>query len=83
MENNYFQKALEIVGDPDILVNMVWGRVRMLRAGNRPLVESDGKLPPEDIALREIIDGRITYILGEMVVLDDIVGLKAATVPAY
>jgi len=28
MRNDYFKEALEIVGDPYVLVNMVWGRVQ-------------------------------------------------------
>jgi DNA-directed RNA polymerase subunit K/omega len=36
----------------------------MLRRGARPLVESLEKLDFEDIALREIFEGRITYDLG-------------------
>jgi DNA-directed RNA polymerase subunit omega len=43
--------------------------------GDRPLIESLEKLSLEDVALREIIEGRITYVLGETIVLDDIVGL--------
>ncbi len=75
MRNDYFVEARAIVGDPYVLVSMIAGRVKMLRSGNRPLIESPGALSVEDIALREIIEGRITHVLGEVVVLDDIVGL--------
>jgi len=78
MDDDYYKQALDIVGDPYILINMVWGRVRMLRSGNRPLVESHEKLPVEDIALREIIEGRISCVLGDLVVKDDIIGFKPA-----
>ncbi|EDY84955.1 hypothetical protein VDG1235_4589 [Verrucomicrobiia bacterium DG1235] len=44
---------------------MVSRRVKQLRHGNRPLVESLEKLNPEDIALREIIEGKISYELAE------------------
>jgi len=37
--------------------------VKQLRRGNRPLVESLEKLSAEDTALREIIDGKISYEL--------------------
>ena len=40
---------------------MVSRRVKQLRRGQRALVESLEKLSPEDIALREIIEGKITY----------------------
>lgn len=46
-----------------ILVNVVSRRVKQLRRGNRPLIVSLEKLLPEDIALREIAEGKITYEL--------------------
>jgi DNA-directed RNA polymerase subunit omega len=36
-------------------------RSKQLKFGNKPLVESLEKLEPEDIALREIIEGKISY----------------------
>jgi len=36
-------------------------RSKQLKHGNKPLVESLEKLEPEDIALREIIEGKISY----------------------
>jgi DNA-directed RNA polymerase subunit omega len=38
-------------------------RVKQLKRGSRPLVESLEKLSPEDVALREIIDGKISFEL--------------------
>jgi DNA-directed RNA polymerase subunit omega len=64
MRDEYLLKAREIISDPYILVNVVSRRVKQLRRGSRPLVESLEKLAPEDIALREIIEGRISYELG-------------------
>lgn len=52
-----------MIADPNILVNVVSRRVKQLKHGSRPLVESLEKLNPEDIALREIIEGKITYQL--------------------
>jgi DNA-directed RNA polymerase subunit omega len=63
MRNDYLQNALKVIDDPSILVNVVSRRVKQLRRGNRPLVESLEKLLPEDMALREIAEGRITYEL--------------------
>jgi DNA-directed RNA polymerase subunit omega len=37
--------------------------VKQLRRGNRPLVESLEKLSPEDVALREVIEGKISFDL--------------------
>jgi DNA-directed RNA polymerase subunit omega len=72
MRDDYFKAALEIVDDPYVLVNMIWERMQMLRRGNRPLVESPEMLPLEDVALREIIEGRITYVLGSVVVPENL-----------
>ena len=63
MRDDYLQSALKVIGDPNILVNVVSRRVKQLRLGHRPLVESLEKLLPEDMALREIAEGRITYEL--------------------
>jgi len=40
-------------------------RVKQLKRGNRPLVESLEKLSPEDTALREIIEGKISHELAQ------------------
>jgi len=63
MREEYLREAAAIIDDPNILVNVVSRRVKQLRAGNRPLVESLERLSPEDIALREIIEGKISYEL--------------------
>ena len=63
MREEYLQEAAAIIDDPNILVNVVSRRVKQLRAGNSPLVESLERLSPEDIALREIIEGKISYEL--------------------
>jgi DNA-directed RNA polymerase subunit omega len=75
MRDDYFKEALGIVNDPFVLVSMIARRAKMLRLGNRPLVKPIEKLSFEDVALREIIEGRITYVLGDVVVLEEIVGL--------
>lgn len=64
MRDDYLQSALLVIDDPNILVNVVSRRVKQLRHGSRPLVESLEKLSAEDTALREIAEGRITYELG-------------------
>jgi DNA-directed RNA polymerase subunit omega len=63
MRDDYIKDALKVISDPNILVNVVSRRVKQLRRGNRPLVESLEKLSAEDTALREIIDGKISYEL--------------------
>ena len=63
MRDDYLQNALKVIDDPNILVNVVSRRVKQLKRGNRPLIESLEKLSPEDTALREIAEGKITYEL--------------------
>lgn len=63
MRDDYIKEALGIISDPNILINVVSRRVKQLKRGNRPLVESLEKLSPEDIALREIIEGKISFEL--------------------
>jgi DNA-directed RNA polymerase subunit omega len=65
MRTEYLAAALKKIDDPNILINVVSRRVKQLRRGNRPLVESLEKLSAEDTALREIIEGKISYDLGE------------------
>lgn len=65
MREDYIRDARKVITDPNILINVVSRRVKQLRHGNRPLVESLEKLNPEDIALREIIEGKISYELAE------------------
>ena len=67
MRNDYYKEALQIVGDPYVLINMIWGRTRMRWRGNCPLIGSFEELSPEDVALREIIDGAITHVSGDMI----------------
>jgi DNA-directed RNA polymerase subunit omega len=61
MRDDYIKEALKSVNDPNVLINVVSRRVKQLKRGNRPLVESLEKLSAEDTALREIIEGKISY----------------------
>ena len=59
------KKALELVGNPSTLVNLMSRRVRQLTGGggglSRPLVEPPVGAGLADIALLEIIEGKITF----------------------
>ena len=61
MRDDYLKEAQKVIIDPNLLINVVSRRVKQLKRGSRPLVESLEKLNPEDIALREIIEGKIHY----------------------
>ena len=65
MKNELLKNASRIIPDPNILINMVSRRAKQLKQGHKPLIESLEKLEPEDIAMREIIEGKIDYQLFE------------------
>jgi DNA-directed RNA polymerase subunit omega len=65
VRDDYLKEAYKLIPDPNILVNLVSRRVKQLKFGQKPLVESLERLDPEDIALKEIIEGKISYVLGD------------------
>ena len=65
MRDDYIKEALTVIPDANLLINVVSRRVKQLRRGNRPLVESLEKLSSEYVALREVIEGKISYEMAE------------------
>ena len=67
------KKAAEIVGNPNVLVNLLSRRVRQLNSGggglSRPLIADVGSLGLADIALREIVEGKMGWEVPEPVEL--------------
>ena len=63
MRDDYLQGARKVIDDPNILINVISTRVKQLRRGSRALVESLEKLSLEDIALREVAEGKISFQL--------------------
>jgi DNA-directed RNA polymerase subunit omega len=57
------RKALEKVGNPNILINLVSRRVRQLTSGaaGRPLVADTTGLGAADIALLELIEDKMGW----------------------
>jgi DNA-directed RNA polymerase subunit omega len=53
------QQAVEITGQPEILVNAVSKRVRQLGQGFRPMIEVHPRWSFMEIALREIAENKI------------------------
>jgi DNA-directed RNA polymerase subunit omega len=74
------KKALEKVGNPNVLVNLLSRRVRQLNSGagamSRSLVSDTGNLGAADVALREIIEDKIGFEMPEVVELTRPVGKK-------
>jgi DNA-directed RNA polymerase subunit omega len=73
MNAELVKKALEKVGNPNVLVNMISQRVRQLNSGNRggsnPLVANTTNAGAADIALREFIEDKIGFEMPEIVKL--------------
>ena len=65
MNSEFCRKAAEKVGNPNILVNLISRRVRQLTSGggsgSRPLLAETAGLGAADIALLEIIEGKMGW----------------------
>ena len=64
------KKALEKVGNPNVLINLVSRRVRQLNSGggpmSRPLLADVGNMGAADIALSEIIEEKTGWEMPEV-----------------
>jgi DNA-directed RNA polymerase subunit omega len=61
MTTQLLQEAAQVIPNQQLLINVVSKRVRQLGLGHRPLVETTPRMSLTDIALREIIAGKLTY----------------------
>ena len=59
MKSNLVVQASEIIKDPQILVNVVSKRVIQLNQGRSPLIDTVPSMGSADIALSEIIEGKV------------------------
>lgn len=62
MKSYLLEKASEIVLDPLVLINLVSQRVKQLNSGRAPLIPVRPSMGIADIALTEIIEGKIRLI---------------------
>ena len=62
MKSELVERASEIVPDPQILINMVSKRVQQLNTGRSPLIDTVPSMGAADIALTEIIEGKIRRV---------------------
>lgn len=61
MSSNLIEEASKIITSPQVLINLVSRRVRQLSLGHRPLIEVGPRMGLADIALTEILAGKLTY----------------------
>ena len=59
MKSELVEQASEIISDPQVLINVVSQRVRQLNTGRSPLVDVLPSMGAADVALTEIIEGKI------------------------
>src|SRR5438105_11223049 len=61
MTTQLLSEAAQVIPNQQLLINVVSKRVRQLGLGHRPLVETTPRMSLTDIALKEIIAGKLTY----------------------
>jgi DNA-directed RNA polymerase subunit omega len=61
MTSQLLQEAAHIIPNQQLLINVVSKRVRQLGLGHRPMVEVGLRASLTDIALKEIIAGKLTF----------------------
>ena len=73
MNPDLVKQALQKVLNPDILVNLISRRVRQLNSGggraSQPLIADVAHLGATDIALTEIIEGKMGWEMPEITAL--------------
>ena len=62
MKNDLVEQAAGIVPDPLVLINLVSKRVAQLNQGRSPLINAVPSMGFADIALTEIIEGKIKLL---------------------
>jgi DNA-directed RNA polymerase subunit omega len=61
MTSSLLDDAAKVIPSQQILVNVVSKRVRQLTQGHRPMVEAPIRAGFSDIALMEIIEGKLKW----------------------
>ena len=59
MRTDLVEQASKVIPEPPTLINMVSRRVKQLNLGRPALVEVEPRMGQADIALKEIIEGKI------------------------
>ena len=61
MTTQLLQEAAQKIPNQQLLINVVSKRVRQLGLGHRPMVETTPRMSLTDIALKEIVEGKLVY----------------------
>jgi DNA-directed RNA polymerase subunit omega len=61
MTTQLLQEAAQVIPNQQLLINVVSKRVRQLGLGHRPMVETTPRMSLTDIALKEIVAGKLSY----------------------
>lgn len=60
MRSDLVDEASKVIPEPPVLINLVSARVKQLNLGRAPLIQTDHRMGAADIALTEIIQGKIS-----------------------
>ena len=71
MQSTLLTKATAVIGDQHLLVNIVRLRVRQLMRGHRPLLPTPPGMGLADVALSEVIAGKLSHELAPGVLPDN------------
>jgi DNA-directed RNA polymerase subunit omega len=61
MSSYLLDEASKVITNTAVLINLVSKRVRQLSNGQRPLIEIGPRMSNADIALQEIIEGKLMW----------------------
>ena len=61
MTTQLLQEAAQVIPNQQLLINVVSKRVRQLGLGHRPMVETTPRMSLTDIALKEIVAGKLSF----------------------
>jgi DNA-directed RNA polymerase subunit omega len=63
MMSHLVEEAAKVISNVPLLVNVMSRRVKQLTAGHNPMVEVKPRMGFADIALQEIIEGKLTFTM--------------------
>jgi len=71
MQSTLLNRALTVIPDQHLLVNIVRLRVRQLMRGHRPLIPTPPGMGLADVAFSEVIAGKLTHEAAPGVIPDN------------